>query len=106
MFLVRCALWLTLVVALVPLDAESRTRVDGPSALETLAAARLAAEDLGGFCARQPDVCETGRSVAAILREKARTGVAMISDWLDPPSGADTLSEADRQIAHRMPNPA
>lgn len=69
------------------------------SAPETIFAASRTASDLGGFCGRQPLVCETSGFIAANLEAKAKYGARLISEWAGETSGPGQLIEAQRSAA-------
>jgi hypothetical protein len=118
MFLIRTAFWLAVVVMLIPVDEnvarEAEASAAAPiGAFEAVGAAQATIDDMGGFCARNPDVCEVGGRVATTFALKAKTGAEMLSTFLDDQlSGADaaadagTLTPADLEPAWHGPLPA
>lgn len=84
MFLIRFTFWMMLVIALIPVNAEDL----GPehravSTQETVLAAKAAMQDLGGFCARNKQACDTGRELVSQLGVKAVTGARFVSAYLE-----------------------
>lgn len=102
MFFFRLAFWMLVVVAFIPVDEELlRTDQRAVSAHETIGVAQATFDDLGSFCARNPDACETGRELFSQLGAKARTGVSMLNAYLEVQFAADgsqipTLGTADQ----------
>ena len=89
MFLIRTAFWLSVVIFMIPVDEEA-ARSEGTeiaaapiATLEAVGAAQAAFQDVGGFCSRNPDVCEVGGRIADTFALKARTGALMLYTYLD-----------------------
>jgi len=94
-FLLRTAFWLTLVLVLIPLGSEQATnttaeKVDPVSAF---LAAQATVSDIGGFCGRNPQACETGGNALTAIGSRARDGARIVYEFLDTQI-ADT-SEAE-----------
>jgi hypothetical protein len=87
MFLIRTAFWLAVVIMLIPVDEDAAGRAEAAAppigAFEAVGAAQATLSDVGGFCARNPDVCSVGGRVATTFALKARTGAEMVSSFLD-----------------------
>lgn len=68
---------------LIPEDLTPRvaTEPQAPplSAAQTLDAAGTVLQDLGDFCTRNPDACETGRILLETARQKAQVGLSRLS---------------------------
>ncbi len=83
-FLLRTAFWLTLVLVLIPLgsdrEAESSASIDPVAAYF---AAQETVSDLGGFCQRNPQTCETGGNALAAIGAQARDGARIVYEFLD-----------------------
>jgi hypothetical protein len=83
-FLIKVALWLSIVVLLLPGDPASRGDSDrsqvGP--IEALGAAQAAVEDASGFCERQPEACEVGSQAFQSFGEKAQHGAKLLYEFL------------------------
>ena len=68
---------------------------------DMVSAAVSAADDLSGFCSRQPQACETAHAVLARLEAKARYSFRLLYEWaLQPeaeprPAGAPPDVRAD-----------
>ena len=84
MILIRAAFWLTLVVALIPVNQNDLP--DGQrsiSTLETVSLAQSVFEDLSSFCSRNSQACETGSILVSQMGMKAREGAKLAYTWLD-----------------------
>lgn len=123
MFLIRTAFWISVLLLVLPLGGGMKA--DGPNAQErasidamaALAAAGATISDMRSFCERQPDACDVGSKALQAMSERARTGAAMIQDYLGGedvaaiPSkavsttagGRDTLTPSDRKPSWRGP---
>ena len=89
MFLVRTIFWLSIVVALIPVNPADLGEGQRPvSTMETLGAAQTVIHDLTGFCERNPQACNTGNELFAQFGAKARTGARYVSVWFEK-AGAD-----------------
>lgn len=99
MRIVRTIILLSAIVILMPSPPESVKKDAGliaandVSAPEILVAATRAASDLGGFCAREPQVCVTASYVAEMLEAKAKYSVRLIYDWANEASSGDAAPE-------------
>jgi hypothetical protein len=120
-FLAKCAFWLTLVVAFIPVpESERRPGTAYVSTGEAVSALSAALADARGFCARNPDACATTSSAVQGLGQKAQIGARMLQDFFSserreapaqpaaaPPGaavpGRDTLEARDREPAWRGP---
>ena len=103
MFLVRAIFWLSIVVALIPVNPADLQEGQRPvSTMETLGAAQTLISDMSGFCDRNPQACGTADELFSQFGAKARTGMRYVSAWLDkvPAKGVDAgdanLASADR----------
>jgi hypothetical protein len=91
MFLVRTAFWLSIVVLLLPADADSGDQAPRVSAFEAISAARSTVDDLSQFCERNPDVCVTGGSAFHVFADKVRFGAKMLYTYFgDGKVGTET----------------
>ncbi len=105
MFLIRSAFWLSLVILLIPADqkTDAGDQAGQPiSAYEAYGAAQSAISDFAGFCARQPEACDTGGAALATFGNKARHGARLLYEFLDEqfggtPTTTDTLTTEDRK---------
>ena len=102
MRIVRTIILLSAVVILMPSPPESEKKDAGfmvasdVSAPEIFVAATRAASDIGGFCAREPQVCVTAAYVARMFEAKAKYSVRLIYDWANEASSGDaTPHQAD-----------
>ena len=97
MFLVRTIFWLSIVVALIPVNPADLGEGQRPvSTIETLGAAQAVIHDMSGFCERNPKACDTGNELFAQFGAKARTGAHYVSVWFDKAGskGEDTKGTA------------
>lgn len=102
MRIVRTIILLSAIVILMPSPPESVKKdaslvaANDVSAPEIFVAATRAASDIGGFCAREPQVCVTATYVAQMFEAKAKYSVRLIYDWANEASSTDaTPHEAD-----------
>jgi len=104
MRILRTVFLLAAVVILMPSPPESPKPATNTasmiasnevSAPELFFAATRTASDLGGFCMREPQVCQTAVYVAAILEAKAKYSVKLIYDWANEGSGDVAPQQAD-----------
>jgi hypothetical protein len=96
MFLIRTAFWLTIVVALIPVQQSDLGEGERSiSTFETVALAQSVASDLGSFCQRNQQTCNTGAILMSQMGAKAREGARIAYTWLDERYGStDRQSEA------------
>ena len=93
MFLLRTALWTSLVLALLPSLVPSKSppvAVD-IGAEDALTAASETIADLGGLCERRPEVCVAGAQFAAAFWLRTKAGAMIVYDFV----GAQ-LAQVDR----------
>ncbi|WP_018698555.1 DUF5330 domain-containing protein [Amorphus coralli] len=126
-FLIRAAFWFTIVLLVLPFTqsgpepsaspagSETQTQAIAParpetevSSREAVTALQGAVSDVSGFCDRQADACDAGRSVISALGARLRDGAATLAYILDEaldgedaaPAGAPatpgTLTPEDR----------
>jgi len=83
-FLLRTAFWLTLVLVLIPLGSdEESTPLDTVDPVSAFLAAQATVSDIGGFCARNPQACETGGNALSAIGSRARDGARIVYEFLD-----------------------
>ncbi len=105
MFLVRAIFWLSIVVALIPVNPADLQEGQRPvSTLETIGAAQTLISDMGGFCERNPQACGTANELFAQFGAKARTGMRYVSAWLEEKpaeanGGADGIAAGGTDLA-------
>ncbi|MBL8905868.1 MAG: DUF5330 domain-containing protein [Rhizobiales bacterium] len=98
MRIVRTIMLLSAIVILMPSPPESAKKDVGlvvandVSAPEIFVAATRAASDIGGFCAREPQVCTTAAYVMEMLEAKAKYSVRLIYDWANEASSGDAAA--------------
>ncbi|MES0882952.1 DUF5330 domain-containing protein [Roseibium sp. SCP14] len=103
-FLLRTAFWLTLVLVLIPLGSEQESppneAVDPVSAF---LAAQAAVTDIGSFCERNPQACETGGDALSVIGSRARDGARIVYEFLD--SQVAGKSDPDVLVTGSTPSP-
>jgi hypothetical protein len=72
MFFVRAAFWIFLVLLLMPTSDRQKS--------DFYVAAGRAVSDLGGFCTRNPDVCNQTTAIFDMVVRKIRNTVQLIED--------------------------
>lgn len=87
--------------------------------VEALLAVKNTVNDLGNFCERNSDTCETGKTFFGSLGERARDGARLAYEYLDrtfgsdksenkiPPENINTgsiTSENDREVKAKVDN--
>ena len=70
------------------------------TAPEVILGASRTASDLGGFCGRQPMVCETAGFIAAKLEAKAKYGARLAYEWAGETSRPSQRIEAQPSTAN------
>lgn len=101
MRIVRTIILLSAIIILMPSPPESQKQDAGliasndVSVPEMFIAATRTASDLGGFCGREPQVCETAVYVAHMLEAKAKYSVRLIYDWANEASSDTPPVKAD-----------
>lgn len=101
-FIIRSVFWLSLVLLLIPFGGSgSGGQNDMVSPVEALLAARGAIQDVSGMCARQPDVCETGRAALHTIGVRAREGARIAYEALDTRYGDE--ADGSTQTASQDP---
>jgi hypothetical protein len=72
-FLVRMVLWLSLIIALLPISPlRNETSAPEVGAVDSLSAASATISDLRQFCVRQPNACAAGSEAIAQFVQKGR----------------------------------
>lgn len=97
-FILRAAFWLSLVVLLLPADESADGQVAQVSTGEAITVAQTFVSDVTGFCARNPQACETGQSVLRTFGSKAQYGAKLVYGYLGEVTGADG-EVAQRNVA-------
>lgn len=99
MFLIRTAFWLSLLILLLPTDAQQQKEIYGN--------AQAAVKDLGSFCDRNPGVCEASKKAAHTFGEKAQFGARMVMDFIQEKAGngeAAAANASDRRPSFLQQN--
>src|SRR3954468_18235355 len=99
MRLFRTIFFLGVVAVLMPSppedrqnSAEAERQLTTP---EVVYVASRTASDLGGFCSREPMVCDTAGVIAAKLEAKAKYGARLIYEWANETSAPTPRIETD-----------
>jgi Family of unknown function (DUF5330) len=74
MFFVKTAFWIFLILLLLPSNGQEK--------FEFYSTAERTIADIGGFCQRNPDVCDKTSAMAQGVMQKLRTTTGMIEDAL------------------------
>lgn len=74
MFFVKAALWITLILLLLPSNGQER--------YELYTTAQRTVADIGNFCTRNPEVCNKTSSIASGVVEKLKNTARTIEDML------------------------
>lgn len=83
-FLIRCALWFSLVLLFLPLNTKGEVpEADTVSPLEAIVAMRDALHDLADICERQPGVCATAAAAAQTIAARAKEGMRIAQDIVE-----------------------
>src|SRR5262245_46791757 len=80
MFFVRAAFWIFLILLLMPTNDKEKT--------DFYTAASRTVSDLGGFCGRNPQVCDSTSSIFENILRKVRNTVDMLEDMVTPDAAA------------------
>jgi len=95
-FVIKSAFWLFIVLVGITLfvpPPDDEARQGQPySTMDALSAVRGVIADLGGFCQRNEETCETGKSFFSSLGLRARDGAAMLTQFLDRQFSGDEES--------------
>ncbi|WP_299481123.1 DUF5330 domain-containing protein [uncultured Roseibium sp.] len=84
LFLLRTAFWLTLVLALIPLGSGEKSTPEQTVAVDPVSAflaAQATVSDIGSFCSRNPQACETGGNALTAIGSRARDGALIVYDY-------------------------
>ncbi|WP_051614509.1 DUF5330 domain-containing protein [Phyllobacterium sp. UNC302MFCol5.2] len=87
-FAIKFCFWMMLVSLFIP-PAKDEHGGNQPGPLEAFTAAREAIVDLGDFCNRKPQACETGKAAFANAGERAGDVAKAGYDYLDTQLGKD-----------------
>lgn len=72
--LLKVGFWFGLVLYFLPLGEETKAPLREFSTVDAIIAANNAADEIGAFCSRRPDLCEAGgdalEQAAAVLPER------------------------------------
>ena len=88
-FVIKFCFWMMLVSLFIPASPNNGSGTAQPGTLEAFTAAREALIDISGFCARQPQACETGKAALANAGERAGEVAKAGYDYLDTQLGND-----------------
>lgn len=101
-FLLRAAFWLSLVVLLLPAGEDVREQTSHVSTGEAISAAQTFVSDMSGFCARNPQTCETGESALRTFGSKARYGARLVYGYLGDLTGEESDISEHRVATTRV----
>lgn len=88
MFLMRLAFWLLVIVLLLPATHDDNQRL--------ISSAEKTVSDLGSFCDRNPDVCESAQLAATSLWQRVQNSMHIIETWLGEPKNETPQKANDR----------
>lgn len=97
LFLLRTAFWLTLVLVLIPLGSDPDTTSEQTLDVDPVSAflaAQATVSDIGGFCSRNPQACETGGDALSAIGSRARDGARIVYEFIDTKIADNTADEA------------
>ncbi|MCF6320981.1 MAG: DUF5330 domain-containing protein [Rhizobiaceae bacterium] len=93
--IIRTIFWFSLVVMLVPVKNDRlNLQRDTGSDLQTFAFIQAVASDVGDFCIRNPDSCETAIGLMKQYGGRVQAHVVNLSDMLTavpPPAGDEQI---------------
>ena len=88
-FLLKSAFWIGLVLLLLPIDTGPESAdAPGLNPVRAFFAAQSTISDIGGFCDRNPDTCETGGQAIARIGAKAKVSARLIYEYLEEEEAA------------------
>jgi len=86
-FIIKSAFWLFILLVgitlFVPMPEDGAEQGQSYSTMDALSAFKGALVDLGGFCERNEETCETGKAFFSSLGVRARDGAGMLYQFLD-----------------------
>jgi hypothetical protein len=89
MSFVKAAFWIAVILLLMPSNAQER--------FELYSTAQRTIADIGGFCVRNPDICERTSAAASGIVHKLKSTADTIEDMLrDAGIGAERTRRNDR----------
>lgn len=92
-FFIKSVIFLTLILVAISFfgPTSKKNTTDGQatetSTLDALMAVKDTVSDMGGFCERNSETCETGKSFLGSLGERARDGAKIAYEYLDAQFG-------------------
>lgn len=90
-FLIKTSFWLALILLVLPVNREEAGIAQGPGMFESFAAMQSVVADMRGFCARNPQTCDTGAATVDVLRQKAVYSAGVVQGWLADGGNTGTL---------------
>ena len=106
-FLLRMALWLTVILALLPRSGSQPTPKVNVSAIDAMSAAAATVTDVRSFCERQPDACTVGSQAAVAIGQRAQAGAKMVYKYLNEQFGSHDAAPAEiATTGNAVPVPA
>jgi hypothetical protein len=94
MFFVKAAFWIMIIILLLPSSGQEK--------FELYYTAERTIADIGGFCVRNPDVCEKTSAMFGGVVQKLRTTAEMIEEVLRDAGVASRREETGQGPAARQ----
>lgn len=82
-FAIKFCFWMMLVSLFIPVDRDDPRGAGEPGPFEAFVAARETMSDLGDFCTRKPQACETGRAALSSAGVRASEVAKAGYDYID-----------------------
>lgn len=76
----------------------TQARAEEVSTLQMVSSAGSAFSDVAGFCARQPEVCQTAAYVAGRFEAKAKYSVKLLYDWASDASSDPEVPRTFQEV--------
>ncbi len=98
-FAIKFCFWMMLISLFIPGSSKDHPQGSNqPGPLEAFVAARETISDLGDFCSRKPQACETGKAALATATERAGEVAKASYEYLDSQNGK-TRANPDATVA-------
>jgi hypothetical protein len=82
-FVLRVAIWLTIILALLPSGGSKPPPKLDVSTIDAISAARATLGDVRSFCERQADACTVGSQAAVAIGHRAQAGAKMVYEYVN-----------------------
>ncbi len=96
-FFVKAAFWIALILFLLPSNGQER--------YELYATAQRTISDIGGFCTRNPDICEKASSAFQGILQKLKAATHSVEDVLYESGIGAKRSPAHDEVSVRDDDP-